>query len=205
MEATDKTAGKSIGIIILAAGKSSRLGQPKQLLEYRGQTLLQHSLQVALASDARPVVVVLGADADRIKKEITDDAAHVVENREWEEGMASSIRCGIRELQQLHPAAEGAMVMVCDQPYVTSALLNRLLAIHRETDKPIVSCQYANTVGTPAYFHKSMFAELLELEGDGGAKGLLLKHAEGLEIVQFPEGKVDIDTEADYRNLKREG
>ena len=205
MEATDKTEGKSIGIIILAAGKSSRLGQPKQLLEYEGQTLLQHSLQVALASDAHPVVVVLGADAVRIKQEVTNDAAHVVENEDWEEGMASSIRCGIKELQQLHTAAEGAIVMVCDQPYVTSALINRLIGIHQETGKPIVSCQYASTVGTPAYFHRSMFPELLQLEGDGGAKGLLLKHAEDLEIVEFPEGNVDIDTEGDYKKLKREG
>ena len=205
MEATDKINGKSIGVILLAAGKSTRLGQPKQLLNYEGQTLLQHSLQVARASDAHPVVVVLGADADLIGKEVTGNDAHVVVNREWQEGMASSIRCGIQELQRLNAAADGAVVMVCDQPYVTSAIINRLIAVHQKTGKPLVSCMYADTVGTPTYFHKSMFPELLQLEGDGGAKGLLLKHAEELEIVSFPEGKVDIDTEADYEKLKREG
>ena len=205
MEATDKPDGQSIGIIILAAGKSSRLGQPKQLLDYEGQTLLQHSLQVAIASDAHPVLVVLGADAGLIEKEVSGSGAHVVVNTEWQEGMASSIRCGIQELHRLYPATKGAVVMVCDQPYVTSALLNRILAIHWETGKPIVSCQYADTVGTPTFFHRSIFPELLQLKGDLGAKSLLLKHAEDLEIVHFPEGKVDIDTEADYEKLKRRG
>ena len=204
MEPTNKINEKSIGIILLAAGKSTRLGKPKQLLDYEGQTLLQHSLQVARASDAHPVVVVLGADAALIEREVTGNEAHVVVNSEWQEGMASSIRCGIEELIRLHAAAEGAVIMVCDQPYVTTELINSLLTVHRQTGKLIVSCQYANTVGTPACFHKSIFPELLQLEGEGGAKGLLLKYAEELEIVPFPEGKVDIDTEADYEKLKRE-
>lgn len=205
MEARDKINKKNIAIILLAAGKSSRLGKPKQLLDYEGQTLLQHGLQVAGASDAHPVVLVLGANAGLIEKEVSGHAAHVVVNGEWQEGMASSIRCGIQELQRLNSAAEGAIVMVCDQPYVTSEIINRLIAVHQKTSKPMVSCMYADTVGTPTYFHKSMFPELLQLKGDGGAKGLLLKHAEELEIVSFPEGKVDIDTQEDYEKLKKRG
>jgi molybdenum cofactor cytidylyltransferase len=205
MEATDKFNGKSIGLILLAAGKSTRLGQPKQLLNYEGQTLLQHSLQVAQTSDAHPVVVVLGADAGLFEKEVTGHDVHVVVNSEWQEGMAFSIRCGIQELNRLNSAAEGAVVVVCDQPYVTPAIINRLIDVHQKTAKPLVSCMYADTVGTPTFFHKSMFPELLQLEGDGGAKGLLLKYAEELEIISFPEGQVDIDTEEDYEKLKRKG
>jgi molybdenum cofactor cytidylyltransferase len=98
-----------------------------------------------------------------------------VVNREWQEGIASSIRCGIQELNRLNFAAEGAVVLVCDQPYVTPAIINRLIAVHLKTAKPLVSCMYADTVGTPTFFHNSMFPKLLQLEGDGGAKGLLLK------------------------------
>ena len=100
MEATDKINGKRIGIILLAAGKSTRLGQPKQLLNYEGQTLLQHSLEVARASDAHPVVLVLGADADLIGKEVTGNDVYVVVNREWQEGMASSIPFQLKQFRE---------------------------------------------------------------------------------------------------------
>lgn len=203
MEAGDKINGKSIGLILLAAGESARLGKPKQLLDYEGQTLLRHSLQVAGASDAHPLVVVLGADAALIEKEVSGSEAHVVVNSDWQEGMASSIRFGIEELKRLNPAAEGAVLMVCDQPYVSTDLINSLLARLREPGKLIVGSRYADTVGTPACFHQSLFPELLQLEGEGGAKGLLLKYAQELEIVPFPEGKTDIDTEADYKKLKK--
>lgn len=203
MEEIEKNEGTKIGLILLAAGESSRLEHPKQLLNYAGQTLLEYSLDVARHADASPIVVILGADADLIEKKINNQDIHVVINNNWKEGMASSIRCGINELNRLFPDVEGAVVMACDQPYVTAALINWLIKVHHETAKPLVSCQYSDTVGIPSFFHKSMFPELLALEGDVGAKSLLLQNAEKLEIVHFPEGKVDIDTEADYEKLKR--
>src|SRR5688500_16668103 len=110
----EKINNTNIGVVLLAAGESSRLGTPKQLLLYDGQTLLQHSLQVANASNAHPVVVVLGASADTIQREIDGSIEHKFVNAEWQEGMASSIRVGINALVKISPSAEGAILMVCD-------------------------------------------------------------------------------------------
>ena len=194
---------KNIGVIILAAGASSRLGTPKQLLQYAGKTLLQQSLQVAVDSIARPVIVVLGADADHIKKETDFSSALAIVNADWEEGMASSIRSGINALLKIDPLAEGAVLMLCDQPYTTSALVNELVAVHQNTGKAIVASSYSDTLGVPALFHKSIFPELLQLEDDLGAKGIIQQHAKDTEVVAFSKGNVDIDTEADYQKLSK--
>jgi len=193
----------NIGAIILAAGESSRLGTPKQLLKYAGRSLLQHSADAATTSGAHPVVVVLGASADSIKKEIENNKVHVVVNTKWHEGMASSIRCGIKTLLELDPLAEGAIMVLCDQPHITPALLTSLMMTYRETGKLIVACHYRNTFGPPVFFHKTIFPGLLSLKGDVGAKGLISQHASEMELVSFPGGSIDIDTEADYQNLSK--
>jgi molybdenum cofactor cytidylyltransferase len=198
----EKANGKNFGIILLAAGGSSRLGRPKQLLHYDGLTLLQHSIQVAGSSSAYPLIVVLGAQADTIKKEIDSFGVTVIINAEWQEGMASSIRAGINALSDEHPSAEGAILMVCDQPYVTAFLLNDLIVAHHNTGKPIVACSYANTFGPPVLFQKRLFPELLQLKADTGARSVLKQHANEAEIISFPEGALDIDTEVDYQKLK---
>ncbi len=192
---------KNIGIILLAAGESSRFGEPKQLLPYAGQTLLQHGLQVANDSIAHPIIVVLGAHADIIKKEINSGSTQVVVNAEWQEGMASSIRCGITALVGISAFTEGAILMVCDQPYINSTLLNILIETHENSSKPIIACSYAETFGPPTLFHKSIFPELLQLKGDVGARSILLQHINEVEVVLFPEGNLDIDTKADYQKL----
>jgi molybdenum cofactor cytidylyltransferase len=199
----DKNNGNNIGIILLAAGQSNDVDLPIPLLDYEGQTLLQHSIEAAQISEAHPLVVVLGADAEIIKKEIKGHDVHVVYNAEWQKGMASSIRYGLQELIRISPATEAAVVLVCDQPYITADVVKRLISVHQETGKPMVGSKYADTVGTPALFHKSMFPELMKLEGEGGGKNLLLQHSEALENIPFPEGKIDIDTEADYKKLKK--
>lgn len=198
----EKTNAINIGVILLAAGNSSRLGRPKQLLDYEGRTLLQHSIQVAVESNANPVVVVVGAKAETIKHEIQGKEIKVVENEEWEEGMASSIRCGIQAFSQLTPGAEGTILMVCDQPFVTASLLNELITAHQKTGKPIVACGYENTFGPPVFFHHSVFQELLSLQGDIGARAILSQHSDDVEIIPFPKGNFDVDTEADYERIK---
>lgn len=204
MMSTEKIKTTNISVILLAAGESSRLGRPKQLLPYDGQTLLQHSLQVANASNAHPIVVVLGAHADAIKGETDNNTAHVVINAEWQEGMASSIRSGIKALVEISPSAEGAILMVCDQPFVTPSLLNDLIAAHHGTGHLIVTCGYENMFGPPTLFHKSMFPELLRLKGDTGARSVLRQHADAVEVIPFPEGNLDIDTAADYQKLSND-
>jgi molybdenum cofactor cytidylyltransferase len=108
----------SIAVIILAAGRSARLGSPKQLLSYRGKTLLQHSIDTALESMASQILVVLGSKKDSIKKEIEQTQIFILENSSWESGMASSISCGITNLQIIAPESEAVILMVCDQPFV---------------------------------------------------------------------------------------
>jgi molybdenum cofactor cytidylyltransferase len=192
---------KNIGAIILAAGASSRLGTPKQLLPYAGKTLLQYTVKAALDSIARPVIVVLGFEAEKIKDNI--DGAQVIVNPDWQEGMSSSIRCGIQALDRADPSAEGTIILVSDQPYITSALLNELVTEHRKTGEPIVASSYDNTLGVPALFHKSIFAMLLQLKGDAGAKSIIQQHSGDVGMVTFSKGGVDIDTKEDLNELSK--
>lgn len=193
----------NVVVILLAAGASSRLGRPKQLLAYRNQTLFEYSLQTAIGSQAQSVIVVLGDKAEALRKNIQDGNVHVVVNGEWQEGMASSIRYGIKAMSEIAPDAEGIILMVCDQPFVTSALLNELIETHKKTGKQIVACGYDNTFGPPVFFHQSLFEELLQLKGDIGARGIVRQHTDLVGVVPFPEGTFDIDTEADYERIKK--
>lgn len=188
-------------IIILAAGSSSRMGRPKQLLPYMGKSLLSHSVDIANDADANPVIVVLGADAALLEKEIDEKKVHIVVNKEWQEGMASSIRCGLNTLLHIAPSSGAAILMVCDQPFVSAPLLNELISKQKNTGKQIVASQYQNTVGPPALFDKIIFPELMELKGDAGARKIVERHSNDTTTVLFTPGNIDIDTEADYKAL----
>ena len=201
--ARGKFNNTSTGIILLAAGASSRLGSPKQLLEYHGKTLLQHSLDVAIDSGNQPVVVVLGSGAADIKKKLDARTANIVVNMKWQEGMASSLRFGVQSLLTIDPSMEALILMVCDQPFVSTSLLENLVRAHTETGKPIVSCSYGNTFGPPALFNNSLFDELLQLKGDTGARSVIKKHVAEVEVVSFPEGNLDIDTDNDYHLMQQ--
>jgi molybdenum cofactor cytidylyltransferase len=193
----------SIAVIILAAGRSARLGSPKQLLSYRGKTLLQHSIDTALESMASQILVVLGSKKDSIKKEIEQTQIFILENSSWESGMASSISCGLTNLQIIAPESEAVILMVCDQPFVNAKLLNNLITKHKDSKQSIVASSYANTLGTPALFHKSLFVELLALQGESGAKSLIKKYSQQVGFVSFDQGSIDIDTRENYRNLPK--
>ena len=188
-------------IIILAAGSSSRMGRPKQLLPYNGKSLLEHTVDMANDADANPVIVVLGANATLLEKEIKEKKIHIVENKEWKEGMASSVRCGLNTLLHIAPSADAVIIMVCDQPFVSSSLLNEMIAVQKRTGKPIVSSQYDTAIGPPALFHKTIFPELLELKGDAGARKIIEQQRNEVAIVLFTNGNIDIDTERDYKAL----
>lgn len=193
------------GVIVLAAGASSRLGRPKQLLAFDGKTLLQHALQTAKASSLHPVVLILGAAAETIQNDISDQEIHVTVNEAWQEGMASSIRCGLSAIKKISSAIEGVILMVCDQPFVSGSLLNELVATHQKTGSRVVASSYGETFGPPVFFHQSLFDELLQLTGDVGARSIVKQHANEVEIVPFPKGVFDVDTEAEYARLKMEG
>ena len=195
---------KHCAIVILAAGVSKRLGSPKQLLVYKKQNLLRHAVDTALETGCPSVFVVLGANMELLKKELKDKPAIIIENKNWEEGMASSIRAALQNITATILQPDSVIFMVCDQPFVNSALLLNLLDKKNETGMTIVASSYANKLGTPALFDKSFFAALMELKGDKGAGKLISDNADKAASVDFPEGETDIDTAADYEVLKKE-
>ena len=190
-------------IVILAAGTSSRLGSPKQMLEYNGKTLLQHAIDTALATGCPKVMVVLGARADMLKLKLSNQPIEILENKNWQEGMTSSIRYALQNITIAGFQPESIIFMVCDQPFVTSSLLMSLVEKGVETGLPIIASGYDDKAGTPALFHKSMFPQLMDLKGDKGARPLLAAQPEKVAIVPFPKGVTDIDTVADYELLKK--
>lgn len=196
-------SANNIGIVILAAGSSSRLGQSKQLLPYHDKSLLQHAIDAAIHSDQESVVVVLGANAELISKTINKMGVHIAENKEWEEGMASSLRKGLDALLKISPATDGVIFMVCDQPHVTTVLIDDLIKAQKKTGKPIVACNYGEITGPPALFHKSLFEELMQLKGDTGARKIIQQHQDDVASVLFTQGKTDIDTMEDYKALEK--
>ncbi|MGZ3755920.1 MAG: nucleotidyltransferase family protein [Mucilaginibacter sp.] len=189
------------GVIILAAGASSRLGQPKQNLVFQGKTLLQRAIENAITSVCETVVVVLGGNAGAIQPVIANQPVSVIFNPDWQKGMASSIRCGLVELQRISPTVSSALLMLCDQPFADAKVLNQLVLEKTNSDMLIVASSYSGTTGTPALFDKSLFPELLALTGQEGAKKLLAKHTDKALAVPFASGAIDIDTMADYERL----
>lgn len=188
-------------IILLAAGSSSRLGQPKQLVEHEGVPLLLKSTLTALGAKYAHVAVVLGADAHVHKKIIAHLAVEIITNHEWEKGMGSSIKAGLRQVIKSRPETEAVVVMVCDQPLLTSAHLTSLLLLHKKTSSPIVASRYEKAIGVPALFDRSLFSKLLEIKDQQGAKAIIESHAGTIEFIDWPEGRIDIDTPEDLEKL----
>jgi molybdenum cofactor cytidylyltransferase len=189
--------------IILAAGRSKRLGKPKQLLHYKGKTLLERTINAARGASVQSIVLVLGSDSESVINGIDTTGLHIIENGDWQAGIASSIVSGINALYDIAPLPDAAILMVCDQPFVTASLLDQLLSMQKATDKPIIASKYEDTTGTPALFHKSFFQQLLGLKGDSGAKKIMQQYPDVLAVVSFPLGGIDIDTMDDYESLSK--
>ena len=193
---------KRVAAVIIAAGSSSRLGQPKQLLTLDGEMLLQRTVRIAHEAGAAPLLVVLGAHREEIEARVDFSGTSIVLNRDWEEGMASSIRAGVEALEQDATEAEGVLLMVCDQPRLTAEHLSRMLERFRETGTIAVASVYEGKRGIPAIFPRQAFSELLALRGDKGARGLLSDpHRKVLEIA-LEGGEVDIDRPEDISHLR---
>ena len=189
------------GIIILAAGESKRLGSPKQLLSFDGSTLLARVAKTACESMTYPVIAVLGAHAEKIRPTLNIPGITVVNNEDWQEGMASSIRKGLTSMMELYPQVDGILILVCDQPYLNPDLIKVLIDAQRDAGLPAAAASYSGKLGTPALFHKSLFSVLMLLSGDTGARKMLERMRENVVEVDFEMGDVDIDTQADYERL----
>jgi len=192
---------EKIAAIILAAGPSSRLGRPKQLVEVDGQSLIERALDAANGAGCEPVLVVIGANDRQVVARIRKSGAEIVKNVDWKKGLGSSIRAGIERLLKSDPETSAVLLMVCDQPLVLAQHLRRLVDFRRETGRPIVCSRYAETVGVPAIFGREFFGELMQL-GEHGAKQLLLSHPDQSAQITLPEAELDIDEEADIERLE---
>lgn len=191
------------GAVILAAGASTRMGQPKQLLPLDGVPLVVHAAEAALASSAWPVVVVLGANAGAIRPRLAKLPVLIAENSAWAEGMASSIRAGVTTLQQFSRALEGAVVALCDQPAFSATVIARLVATKHATGASIVAARYGGRNAAPALFTREHFPVLAALTGEEGARHLLNEMTPRLAAVDLPELAVDLDTPEDYAATHR--
>jgi molybdenum cofactor cytidylyltransferase len=195
---------KTCGIIILAAGSSSRLGEAKQLLQFNHKSLLKHVLDEAADMEDAYTILVLGAVQESIQTELSDSKAIVCYNSNWQAGLSGSIHAGLKKLLDLEPEVDCCIIAVCDQPYISSQVFQALLEKFHNSNAGIVASSYANTAGTPALFSQRHFNDLLQLSGDEGAKKLLKTFEQELLLVPFERGDIDIDTPADYQKLRAE-
>jgi molybdenum cofactor cytidylyltransferase len=185
--------------VLLAAGGSRRLGEPKQLLRLAGQPLVRRAALAALGSRARRVLAVTGARAAEVEAALAGLAVECVLCARWEVGLAASLRVGIEAA--LARGETSVLVMLADQPAVDSALLDALIVRHA-AGAEVAACEYGGEPGVPALFAPRLARELLALEGDRGAKALLLRERARAQLVPFPDGALDVDTREDWQRAR---
>ena len=186
------------GVVVLAAGGSSRMGRAKGLLPFLGRTLVEHAARVALASGASEVVVVIGAEAPAMRARLAGLPVRIVHNDAWAEGMGGSLRAGIAALST---GVASAVVALADQPRMAPAHL-RALAAHLETEGvPIVASLYDGVLGAPCAFARGEFPRLLALSGDVGARHLIRSGDAPVATLAFAGANFDVDTPAEYAAL----
>ncbi len=184
-------------ILLLAAGLSSRMGQPKQFLTIQGNSLLTRSATAAIKSKAFRTWVVLGNQAERATELLKSLPVSLVINEHFQLGMGSSLTCGVKSILNSEDPVDGILVMVCDQPHVTTAHLNKLLHTCIESGAQLVVSQYDNSIGVPAVFGKSYVDQLLLLNPKQGAKSIIHQHLSEVKTVSLPGGEIDLDTPED--------
>jgi len=190
-------------ILLLAAGNSARMGAPKQLLSFDNKPLVRHTAEIALAAQCGPVVAVLGANEALVRDALKGLDVETAFNARWSEGIGTSIQTGLSSPTVRN--ADAVILLLADQPHVSSAFLQQLVEQHRQTAKPIVAAQYAGTAGVPALFARSTFAKLTSLKPDEGCKKLILAHPQDSLLIDYPEAATDIDTPEDYARVIAEG
>jgi len=192
---------KRIAAVVLAAGGSARFGEPKHLIPLRGKSLVRRITDAARGAGCSPIVVVIGSDDEKVRHELGHAGVVIVQNRQWQRGIGSSIRCGIQELINSSPEVEAGVLLVCDQPAVDARVIGCLIALRETTGKSIVASSYADTLGVPALFDRCIFDELLSLRDEEGAKSIVLRSRDRVASFPFPEGEMDIDTSEDWKKL----
>ena len=191
---------RNINLLILAAGASVRLGEPKQLLSFGSSTLLGHVIRKAIESKLGRVTVVLGANRDDIFPSIEKLNCNVHHFERWVEGMGSSLAFGLEVSEQ--PDDEAVIVLMGDQPFLTAAVLQDIYQTYKNENAGIVRSAYRQGFGPPVLFDKTLFPELKKLNGEQGAQSIVLNHLDVTRQVSFPKGDIDIDAPDDLVYLK---
>ena len=194
----------NVGIIILAAGASTRMGSPKQLLSYQGESLVNKTIKQAIASVCHPVMLVLGANSESILSQLEQIQLPnliIVENPDWQLGMSASICWGMTALVDNYPTIEAVVITVCDQPFLNAEIINNLVESYHSTNQQIIACEYADTLGVPVLFSRKYFSELANLTQDMGARKLIKIYKNDVFSIRFPLGAIDIDTPQNYQKL----
>jgi molybdenum cofactor cytidylyltransferase len=187
----------NLAIAILAAGASSRMGQPKQQLVFRGKTLVQNAVDAAVGTGCGTIFLIVN-HRERSSQEQTAHQVTILVNESYNEGISSSIRLAT-EVAMATAGVDGILFMNCDQPFLTTEDLLRLIALHRSGQ--IVASSFGATIGSPAIFDRVFFHELLELRGDVGAKSIIKKHRGSVIECSMTQAQFDVDTPDDYRAL----
>jgi molybdenum cofactor cytidylyltransferase len=188
---------------VLAAGGSSRLGRPKQLLLLEGEPLVRRAARAALEAGFAPVVVVVGARAAEVRVALEGLPVEVVENAGWEEGLSSSVRLGVERLGTV--GVRAAALLGCDQPHLTAGHLARLEEARLASGALVSASEYAGARGAPAVFDAALFPELAALGGDRGARPVIARDPSRVVGVPFPGGEVDVDHPADWERVRGKG
>jgi molybdenum cofactor cytidylyltransferase len=194
---SDDAVMPKAGAVVLAAGASRRLGRPKQLIPIEGESLLRRTARLALEAGCAPIVVVLGFEAERMAAELADLHVATAVNANWSSGMGSSLRCGVAAARRARPEMDALLLLVCDQPSLTVDHLRTLLALHGSGSAPVTASAYAGRSGVPAVFAPRFFPELERIEGDCGARDLIVGH--NTQAVPWPEGARDVDFPEDLQ------
>ena len=192
---------QNIAIVVLAAGASSRMGDTKQLLPWRDTTLLGQALKTAKDSAADSVTLVLGANAEEIRKGIPEKQIDITVNSRWQSGLGSSIACGMKFLLEKNKALKGILIMLADQPLIDTAYLNTMIAEFGKVGKQIIATSYKRRAGVPAIFGPPYFQSLKQLEDDFGAKHIIDSNPDQVLVLEPGDKTVDIDTKSEYKNL----
>jgi molybdenum cofactor cytidylyltransferase len=185
-----------IGVVLLAAGESRRMGSAKQLLAIRDKPMVRRAAETALAAACGPVFVVVGAHAEQVRASLAGLPVRVVDNPKWAEGIGASVAAGTKEAASAD--FDALIVMLADQPSVTPAIIRRLATTYRFLDRPIVASSYAGAVGAPALISRELFPELLELSGDQGCRSVILRNRGLAVVLDCPQAAVDLDTPEEY-------
>ena len=191
-----------LAVLILAAGNSSRMGFPKQLLKWKGTNLLQHAINSVKDINADNIFLVLGANYEKVKSNIKADGITVLKNENWENGLGNSIAFGIKYIKESPLNIENVLILLADQPLIDAHYLKLLINTHNQAKREITCTLYnTNKFGVPVIFDKMYFEDLSQLNHDKGAKGLLEKYSDNLAYVDGKNVIVDIDTMTDYEKL----